>query len=608
MSEQKELKNQETKNKDKDFFSKAIDKSIDFIFSKDSRKWVLLLFIIAFIVRTLLATRVEFGADEMVHGTHAIGFIESGKLQIMDQDAVWFWLTDLSLKTIGSTLFGLRFLSILLGSLSVILVYLIGKEMFSKKVGLIAAFVLAVSPFQFSQTVALMDIPMSFFAFFAVYLLIKSYKTNNSKLFYLAWISLGIAIMIKQIAILFIPALGFFHLYYNKKNKNDFKIKPLIYAAILIILMVLPVLTFNYLLFKDKGITDIQFARFTQKGLETYAGIAHTAEPFSLERTFVSYNDGLPGFIVGLVTFYNFEPLIVLLFAAIGLFFLIKSKTDFKWLLLMAFLFPYLFLAGTSLLANHLIFGTFFTSLLAGLGFEKSTQKLNPSLKKYALYLFIIITLILVIFTVQNYIHTSGFFGKHHMQKVIEFKQENIEDNALVVVDSRIYRGRNVFMFHDKHYLEATNFVNVLNQPDAFTGQPINVPIYFLEALTDDSGWGTIKDQPEFNQSMEQVVDFFKSNSQELVTYKDIWGQDHYRIYKTQATLKSSVLEYADSTHVWFFYPVGYQPVHTNFDHYETYNTFDLLLDKLAHLILYLEVFISFLLVIYLCYLFYKSY
>ena len=94
--------------------SKIIDKTIDFIFSDDKRKYLLILFIIGLILRIMISQANPFAADEMLHAPHALGFIDSGKLQIMDQDAIWFFLTDLVTKIFGATVFGVRFLQVFL--------------------------------------------------------------------------------------------------------------------------------------------------------------------------------------------------------------------------------------------------------------------------------------------------------------------------------------------------------------------------------------------------------------------------------------------------------------------------------------------------------------
>jgi len=125
--------------------NQSINKFVDFIFSKNNIKYLIILFILGFILRSIAAVNIAPNADEMVHGTHSLGIIDSNKLQIMDQDAVWFYLTDLFYRVFGENLFGLRFISILFGSLSIIIVYLIGKELFNKRVALFASLILTLS-------------------------------------------------------------------------------------------------------------------------------------------------------------------------------------------------------------------------------------------------------------------------------------------------------------------------------------------------------------------------------------------------------------------------------------------------------------------------------
>jgi len=582
-----------------------IDKIIDFIFSKDTRKYVLLTFIIGFFLRILVALRNEFSADEMVYTPLSINFIASGKLQNFNQDALWFFLTDLFSKIFSWNILGVKFSVILFGSLSILLIYLIGKEIFNEKIALIANIIFTFSSFQLIQMKAMMDIPMSFFSLLALYFLILNLKTNKNKFFFLVWVSLGIAIMMKQIALLFIPAFVIFYLYYNKKNYNSYKIKPLITAAVIGILLISPILVHNYLLYKDKKILDMQFARFTRISLEPYKSIENTLQTFSLSSLFLPSENRQAGIIRGLNVFYTFEPLLVLILALLGLVFVFREKNKFVWLLILSFLFPFLFLAGTSLLSNHFVFGSFFISLLASFFIVKIEEKIPGKYKK--IFLCSIIILIIIFSLIKYHQYSKGFFGKNELGKLIDFKNKNIEENSLVIVDSRIYRGRIVFMFHDRHYLESNYFPNLMQEMDSFQGETATLPIYYIEAVTDDSGWGTVASQPEFNKTSEDIADYFKQNSRLEETIYDIKGEKHFNVYKTNTLIKQSALNYVDSSHVWFFYPVGYGERGTNFDDYTTYNAFDSLLNKTARFVFYLEVLIVFLLSFYLIYLFFKD-
>src|SRR3989344_2233031 len=184
----------------------AIDKILNFIFSKNNVKYLIILFVIGFILRGIVAINIAPNADEMVHGTHALGILESKKLQIMDQDAVWFYLTDFFYRIFGENLFGLRFASVIFGSLAIFITYLIGKELFDKRSAIIASFILTFSSYHIIMSLAEMDVAMMFFVLFSIYFLIKAAKKQKLIYYILSSLFLGIAIMTKQIALLFIPA------------------------------------------------------------------------------------------------------------------------------------------------------------------------------------------------------------------------------------------------------------------------------------------------------------------------------------------------------------------------------------------------------------------
>lgn len=578
--------------------NKIIDKAIDFVYSKNNRKYILLLFIIGLLLRILVAFANPSGADEMLHSAHSIGFIESGKLQIMDEDAVWFFLTDMATKIFGVTIFGIRFIQILFGSLLIILTYLLGKQIFDKKIALLASAIITFSSFQLMQIQSLMDIPMAFFALFSVYFLILFLKSDKQKYFLFTWVSIGIAIMIKQIALSFIPALVLFSLYYNKKYRGSFRIKQIFYAALIVFIIILPILVNNYLLYKDKGILDLQFARFTKISFETYQGIANTIEPFSINTLLFSSSLGAPGFIIALRVLYNNEALIPIALSLLGLFFFLKEKNKFKWLLILSFVFPFIFLAGTSLLSNHFVFASPYIALLSSLAIIRISEKFQQEKFKKIL-IFSILALIIIFNSVKVNKEANGFFSRNEIGQLINLKYESITPDSLVIADSRIYRGRIVLMFWDRHYLETNYFPNLLKSMENITGNEIQIPIYFIEAVTDDSGWGTVKNQPEFNQTSEEIASYLKANSQLIETIDSRDGQPHFNVYKSNIMIKSQALQFADSTHFWFYYPVAYKPKGSSFDDYNTYTALDSILNELVYFILYIEVFIALFLAIY---------
>ncbi|MEK6834711.1 MAG: glycosyltransferase family 39 protein, partial [Nanoarchaeota archaeon] len=160
--------------------NKFVDKFVDLLFAKNNIKYLIILFLIAFILRGITANNLPPNADEMLHAPHAINFINSGKLQIMDQDPVWFFLTDLSYKIFGVNMFAARFLAVLFGALSILLIYLIVKELYNENLALISSVLLTFSSFHILMSLAEMDVAMMFFILLSMFFLIKSLKENKN--------------------------------------------------------------------------------------------------------------------------------------------------------------------------------------------------------------------------------------------------------------------------------------------------------------------------------------------------------------------------------------------------------------------------------------------
>ena len=128
MEEKKEEKESERKKK-----QTLLDKSIDFIFSNDERKWLIPIFVLGVILRFIVARNISMLGDEAVHGPHAIGFLHSGLISTFAHSPTWFYLTDIFMRILGVTMFSTRFLSFFYGSLTILVVYILTPRIFSKK-------------------------------------------------------------------------------------------------------------------------------------------------------------------------------------------------------------------------------------------------------------------------------------------------------------------------------------------------------------------------------------------------------------------------------------------------------------------------------------------
>lgn len=105
------------------------------------------------------------------------------------------------------TLFG-RFLSGIFDTLTILLIFLIGKKTFSFKVGLLASFFYAVSvlPIQLSHFYAT-DIFLNFFLILSFYLIIKYLYSKRAYWAILSGLAFGLAMASKINAVIFSPAL-----------------------------------------------------------------------------------------------------------------------------------------------------------------------------------------------------------------------------------------------------------------------------------------------------------------------------------------------------------------------------------------------------------------
>lgn len=133
-----------------------------------------------------------------------------------------FKLTDYN----NLTLFG-RFLSGILDTLTILLIFLIGKKAFSLKVGLLASFFYAISvlPIQLSHFYAT-DIFLNFFLTLSLYLLIGFLYSNKNHWIALSGLAFGLAMASKISAVTFGPV--FIIIFLSLLPKLKLKILPLI--------------------------------------------------------------------------------------------------------------------------------------------------------------------------------------------------------------------------------------------------------------------------------------------------------------------------------------------------------------------------------------------
>ena len=121
------------------------------------------------------------------------------------------WTISASLYFFGTNEFFIRFPSLLLSTISLLLTFLIGKALFNDKVGLLACFFQAINGFIIEITSGRIatdhvDLFFMFFIQLSIWFVVKYYKTNQMKYIVLIGIAIGLAILCKWLpALIVIP-------------------------------------------------------------------------------------------------------------------------------------------------------------------------------------------------------------------------------------------------------------------------------------------------------------------------------------------------------------------------------------------------------------------
>ena len=113
--------------------SSFIDRLLNFIFKKRNL-YIILILILAFALRAIVASNAEPIADEMNVALRSIDVHKSGTMNSVDQSHSFYFLNEIVYKIFGSiNLFTARFTSVFFGILSILLVYLIVIKMINTK-------------------------------------------------------------------------------------------------------------------------------------------------------------------------------------------------------------------------------------------------------------------------------------------------------------------------------------------------------------------------------------------------------------------------------------------------------------------------------------------
>lgn len=152
-----------------------------------------------------------FNGDESIYSGQAASLL--GEEDYLKDFAVFraHPLLLQSLLSVGFALFGIhdtvaRMIPVIFGTLTIFMTYLLARELFDRKVGLVSSLVLALLPFHivFSRQV-LLDVPLSFFVILFLYFITRFKITERHIYSYWTGVSCGLCLISKEVGIIMFP-------------------------------------------------------------------------------------------------------------------------------------------------------------------------------------------------------------------------------------------------------------------------------------------------------------------------------------------------------------------------------------------------------------------
>ena len=375
------------------------------------------------------------------------------------QSAIPTYLVSIAIGILGCNLLAVRLPILIISIISIIIIYLLSKEIFNKKIAIIVLLLTAINPWHIMQSQWNLDCNMFPHIFLiAIYLLCSGIKTNNKIKLYSSMIMFGISMYTYGISIFFVP-LFLLVIGIALIIKKKISIKELLISSAIYILISIPILTMyiiNYLKLDTIEVFGITIQRFyySVRNEDMLIFSNNVFEQFktniiSTIETIVLQNDDLIwNTIKGYGTVYIFS----IPFIAIGIADLTNKKNKYKYGLIVLVWFVVAFFVGVminTINVNRVNIIWYPMIILNGYGIYSIWKFLHS--KK--IILGIIIGIYIIVFTMfiinyynkyQKEISNSYTFSKGFID-VVKYIEKNESDKKIIVskdidgVDNYIY-------------------------------------------------------------------------------------------------------------------------------------------------------------------------
>ncbi len=323
-------------------------------------------------------------------------------LSFHDHPPLVFLIQFLFFSIFGDSLLVARLPFVLAGALSIWAIFILAKELWSPRAGLIAAAVLAFSNYSlWLSRFAYLDVWVPLWTILAIYFFARANK--NSKNYILWWIFLALGILTKYTFVFILPL---FFVAIILWRKNIWQDKNFYFGLALFIMLVSPLVIYNLAMLKTRGHFDAAVSS---------AFFMHPEDFKGLQRTLAEGGFHPKAFF--LVLYRNMSlGLQVLIYGSLALLIYVAIKTR-KWQKYY-FIFGGLFFAAiilylTSVGDKYSIIILPFLALALSLAVDE-ISKINALLTSYFLLpAFSIILAWEIFFTIQGHIIASPIINNN---------------------------------------------------------------------------------------------------------------------------------------------------------------------------------------------------
>lgn len=213
---------------------------------------LMVLFCTSLAIRSTFIENPSTYVDEVMYSVYAKSILTNQwaipKLFLEFGASIFYFLVSIVNILFGENMGILRIISIISGTLCVCVIYLLGKSLFDRRVGVISAFFLCFCNYHIIYSRILMIDSLSLlFVFSTIYLFWKGFCEGKDKYLYFAGFMLGFGTLIKFSSLVLFPLIIFFILW-TKKNIKALFDRRIILLFTVAFLTILPYLFYLYIM------------------------------------------------------------------------------------------------------------------------------------------------------------------------------------------------------------------------------------------------------------------------------------------------------------------------------------------------------------------------